>query len=231
MRSRSGGTASSITFRRKKRSSRKRPGAMRLAQVGVGRGQHAHVHAPRLARAQALELAALQHAQQLHLAGRREVADLVEEQRAAVGGLEAADAPLGGAGVGARLGAEQLALQQLVRAGRRRSPSRTACRGGASWPGRSRRSSPCPRRSGPVISTGTSAVATCTASDDHAVHGRALVDQAAQVVLRASCSRSAAPARAGARARALAHLAAACARWPAAWRRPRAWPGSRWRPP
>ena len=41
---------------------------------------------------EAFELAGLQHAQQLRLAGEREVADLVEEQRAAVGRFEAAGA-------------------------------------------------------------------------------------------------------------------------------------------
>ena len=63
--------------------------------------------------AEPLELAGLQHAQELRLAGRRQVADLVEEQRAAVGGLEAPGARLR-AGEGARLGAEQLGLDQLV---------------------------------------------------------------------------------------------------------------------
>ena len=38
----------------------------------------------------ALELALLQHAQDLRLGHRREVGDLVEEERAAVGQLEAA---------------------------------------------------------------------------------------------------------------------------------------------
>ena len=38
----------------------------------------------------ALELALLQHAQQLHLRAQVDVADLVEEQRAALGQLEAA---------------------------------------------------------------------------------------------------------------------------------------------
>ena len=45
----------------------------------------------------ARELAVLEHAQQLGLHGRRHVADLVEEERAAVGLLEAAAAPLGAA--------------------------------------------------------------------------------------------------------------------------------------
>ena len=50
-------------------------------QVAV-RGRHqAHVHLDRLRAAQALELLLLQHAEQLGLQLRRDVADLVEEQR------------------------------------------------------------------------------------------------------------------------------------------------------
>ena len=45
----------------------------------------------------------------------RHVADLVEEERAAVRGLELADAPLVGAGERAALVAEELALEELVR--------------------------------------------------------------------------------------------------------------------
>ena len=48
----------------------------------------------RLVAADALELPLLQHAQQLDLHGRGEVADLVQEERAAVGHLEAALAGL-----------------------------------------------------------------------------------------------------------------------------------------
>ena len=64
--------------------------------------------------ADALELALLQHAQQLGLHRRRDVADLVEEQRAAVGELEAAELALDGAGERALLVAEQLALEQRL---------------------------------------------------------------------------------------------------------------------
>ena len=103
-----------MTLRRKNRSSRNSARLRWRAQVHVGGGQDAHVDPAGLAGAEPLELAALQHAQELDLAGRREVADLVEEQRAAVGRLEAADAALDRAGEGARLGAEELALQQLV---------------------------------------------------------------------------------------------------------------------
>ena len=84
-------------------------------QVGVGRADHAHFHATRGAAAQALELAGLQHAQQLGLALQREIADLVEEQRAAVGRLETSLAHFGRARVGAGFGAEQLGLHQILR--------------------------------------------------------------------------------------------------------------------
>ena len=62
---------------------------------------------------------ALEHAQQLGLQRQRHVADLVEEQRAAVGGLEEADLALVGAGERAALVAEQLALEQAL--GQRRA--------------------------------------------------------------------------------------------------------------
>ena len=84
-------------------------------QVLVGRGDHAHVDADQLAAADAEELALGQHAQQPRLQRQRHVADLVEEQGAAVGLLEAAEvAPLR-AGERAGLVAEQLAFQQFGR--------------------------------------------------------------------------------------------------------------------
>ena len=61
------------------------------------------------------ELAVLQHVEQLGLQGRVELADLVQEDGSAVGELEAAGLALVGAGEGASLVAEQLALQQLMR--------------------------------------------------------------------------------------------------------------------
>ena len=56
-RSRSGGTSTSITFRRKSRSSRKRPGLDVGLEVAVGRRDDAHVGAARAGLADALELA------------------------------------------------------------------------------------------------------------------------------------------------------------------------------
>ena len=66
-----------------------------------------------------LDLALLQRAQQLDLRGRRQFADLVEEQRAAVGLDELAGVLVGGAGEGAFLVAEQNRLDQILRHARR----------------------------------------------------------------------------------------------------------------
>ena len=65
--------------------------------------------------ADALEGVLLQDAQELHLEVQRHLADLVEEQRAAVRRLEAAHAVAHRAGERAAHVAEQLALEQLAR--------------------------------------------------------------------------------------------------------------------
>ena len=62
-----------------------------VAQIAVGRREHADVDLVRAIAADALDLALLEHAQQLGLQRDVELADLVEEDRAAVGLLEAAD--------------------------------------------------------------------------------------------------------------------------------------------
>src|SRR5262249_19759801 len=69
--------------------------------------------------ADALEAPLLEHPQELGLAALGQLADLVEEQRAAVGQLEAADLLVRGAGEGALLVAEELALEE--RLGQRRA--------------------------------------------------------------------------------------------------------------
>ena len=61
-------------------------------EVAIGRRDEPHVDADRPRAAEPLELLLLQDAQQLRLQLERDVADLVEEQRAAVGELEPADA-------------------------------------------------------------------------------------------------------------------------------------------
>ena len=83
-------------------------------EVGIGRGEDADVHAARLRGADALELAGLERAQQLGLQVLRDVGDLVEEQRAAVGHFEAADAVALGVGERALDVAEQLAFEDAL---------------------------------------------------------------------------------------------------------------------
>src|SRR5207247_1719214 len=74
----------------------------------------ARVDRVRLAAADAQGLALLQRAQELHLDVRRDLGDLVEEERAAVGALEAAGARRDGAREGALLVAEELALEDTL---------------------------------------------------------------------------------------------------------------------
>ena len=97
---------------RKYRSWRNRPAADSLLQVRVGGGDDPHVGLDRLVAAEPLEPLLLQDAKQLGLRQRMHVADLVQEQRAAVALLELADPPAVGPGERALLVAEQLAFQQ-----------------------------------------------------------------------------------------------------------------------
>ncbi len=83
-------------------------------QVAVRGGEDAHVDAHRAAAAEAVDLALLDGAQQLGLQAGVHLADLVEQQRAAVGRLELAEAAGDGAAERALLVAEQLALQQVL---------------------------------------------------------------------------------------------------------------------
>ncbi len=91
-----------------------------------------HVGLDRLVASHALEPLVLQEPQDLGLHSQRHVADLVEEERAAVALLELADAASVGPGEGALLVAEQLALQKRLRDGRavdgvERRPARAPC--------------------------------------------------------------------------------------------------------
>ena len=88
-------------------------------QVLVGRRDQADVDLDRPARADRIDLALLQRAQQLDLRLERQFADLVEEQRAAVGFGELADVLVGRAGEGALLVAEQDGFDQRSPAARR----------------------------------------------------------------------------------------------------------------
>src|SRR5690606_2545654 len=81
----------------------------------VRRGDEAHIDRARPVLAQAADRPVLERAEQLRLGGQGEVADLVEEERAAAGRLEEALAVAVGAGERAPGVAEQLALHQLRR--------------------------------------------------------------------------------------------------------------------
>ena len=79
-------------------------------EARVGGGHDAHIDLDPLPPADALDHLVLQEAQQLHLQRVRQVADLVEEQRAVIGTLDLADRLLHRAGECAALMAEQLGL-------------------------------------------------------------------------------------------------------------------------
>jgi hypothetical protein len=84
-------------------------------EVPIGRGDDPDVDPPGSLLADPRELAVLEHAQQLALERERDLADLVEEERTAVGSLETADAVLLRAGEGAPHVPEELALEEVLR--------------------------------------------------------------------------------------------------------------------
>src|SRR6202008_2760426 len=64
------------------------PCGNRFLQVAVGRSQDAYIHRNRVAVADALDLPVLKDTQQCDLSCTGQIADFVEENRAAVGGFE-----------------------------------------------------------------------------------------------------------------------------------------------
>src|SRR6266540_6277949 len=85
-----------------------------LLEVLVGRGDDADVDVDGFDAADALDPALLERAQDLHLHAERHVADLVEEERASLGQLEAAGPRPDGAREGAALVPEQLGFEQTL---------------------------------------------------------------------------------------------------------------------
>ena len=81
----------------------------------VGRGHDPHVHRLLLHRAKPAHLAVFEHFQNLGLHGGLKVADLVEEQGTAAGGLDQPELALPGVGERAALMAEQLVLDEVGR--------------------------------------------------------------------------------------------------------------------
>ncbi len=84
------------------------------AQIAVRGGNQAHVRLEELIGADAPEGTGLQQPQQLHLHPERNVAEFVEEERAAPGRLDQTDAPAGRAGERSFLMTEQLAFEQRL---------------------------------------------------------------------------------------------------------------------
>jgi putative ABC transport system ATP-binding protein len=84
--------------------------------------EDADIHLAGLVLAQPLDFPFLQHAQQFHLDIQRHLADLVQQQGAAMGGLEAPLARRRRAGEGAAGMAEQFGFQQLLGKGRAMHP-------------------------------------------------------------------------------------------------------------
>jgi hypothetical protein len=92
-----------------------RPRPDERGKIAVGRGEDAHVHRSRLAAPEHLVRPVLEDAQELHLRGRVELADLVEQDRAAVRDLEPSAPVLPRVGVRAPHVPEHLALEQRRR--------------------------------------------------------------------------------------------------------------------
>src|SRR6266850_2987841 len=88
------------------------PRPYRFLEIAIRRRDHPHVHPGRPARPHGFELLLLENAKKLHLRLEGQLTDLVEEDRAAIGELEAADAALQGTGEGTLHMPEQLALDQ-----------------------------------------------------------------------------------------------------------------------
>src|SRR5690554_2309285 len=86
----------------------------RRLQIHMSGGQYPHINLYGVLPTHALYLLFLEKSQQIGLQLHGQVADLVEEQGAAVGSLDPADLALMGAGEGALFMAEQLRLNQLL---------------------------------------------------------------------------------------------------------------------
>ena len=83
-----------------------------LAEWAIRRGDHADIHRDRLRPTDARDLPLLEYPQQLYLRARRDLTDLVEEERAPTREFEASDPSLGGPGERAFLMTEEFALEQ-----------------------------------------------------------------------------------------------------------------------
>ena len=150
------------------------PGADLVLEDAVGRGDDADVDLLGLAVADAEDDALLQRAQQLHLQVERQLADLVEEERAAVGRLELAGPRRDGAGEGALHVPEELTLDEVLGDGAAVDDDERPVRRGCErrWISRAMSSLPVPVS--PVMSTEMSVVATfCSLRNTSSIDGHA----------------------------------------------------------
>src|SRR5690606_28661635 len=90
------------------------PVGNQLLEVLVGGGDEPDVDRLGPLVADTLNLAFLQHAQEFELQQRRDIADLVQEQRSAIGRLKQSDLVLHGAGEGALHVPEQFTFEQRL---------------------------------------------------------------------------------------------------------------------
>ena len=102
-------------FRRKNRSSRKRPAAASLAQLCVGCGDEANVDGAGLRGSNAFEFAGLQHTQKFCLLPDGNIGDFVEEKRAVVRKFKAPDAVCARVSKGAFHVSEEFAFECALR--------------------------------------------------------------------------------------------------------------------
>ena len=117
-RRRSGGSSMRATARRKKRSSRKRPAWTSRSRSRLVAAMTRTSTRVQLATADAAHLGALDRAQELRLERDVEIANLVDEERPAVGLLEEPRQRRDGPGEGAALVPEERRLQQVRGDGR-----------------------------------------------------------------------------------------------------------------
>ena len=81
----------------------------------MSRGDDAGIHRDGFPSPKALDRPLLEDAEKLHLGARAEVADFIQEERSAMGLLEAADSPRFRTGEGAALVTEQFRFEQRLR--------------------------------------------------------------------------------------------------------------------
>ncbi len=84
-------------------------------ELRIGCAEQANVNSPSLRRAHALKFTGLKHPQQLGLLAQRNIGNLIEEKRAAVGQLKTADAVRTGVGEGALYVPEDFAFEGSLR--------------------------------------------------------------------------------------------------------------------